>query len=295
MLMICVAITTNAQDDLLDMLEEDEGGSEKVFATFKGIRIVNANTIETTKKKTLEFRITHRFGNMGVASNGGGHTLWGFDQASNIRFSFDYGVTDRLMIGIGRSKTNEHIDGSFKYRILEQTEDFKIPVSIAWYSNAAFSPQKDIDSLWSKVAHRFSYTNQLIIASKITPWLSLEVLPTIVHRNFVRYLVNNANGALDENTLYSLGFAGRIRITKRSAIVFDYFHTFGDFRSGNPNLPYYDPLSIGWEVETGGHVFHINLTNSAGIIAQDFIPNSPDDWSKGGYKFGFNISRVFNF
>lgn len=287
----CLLLVTNGSAFGQDEKEKPE----LVKTMFKGIRVVNANTVETVQKNTLEFRIVHRFGNIGVSSNGGGHTLWGFDQASNIRFSLDWGVTDKLMIGLGRSKTNEHIDGSVKYRFLEQTKDFSMPVSVAWYSNMAFTPQKDPDTLWTKTAHRFSYTHQLIVGSQITPWLSLEVLPTMVHRNFVRYLVNTDNGnAEDENTMFALGAAGRLRITKSSAIVFDYFHAFSDYRTNNATNPFYAPWSVGYEIDTGGHLFHLNLTNAVGIIENDFLINSPDDWGKGGYKFGFTIARVFN-
>lgn len=295
-IIIFVTLSLPAQDDLMNMLEEEvetEKKPEKIFASFKGIRLINANTIETTKKKTLEFRITHRFGNMKIGKSEGNHTFWGMDNASNIRFSLDYGVTEKLSIGIGRSKINEHIDGNLKFRFLEQQTE-GTPLSIAYFVSAAVSPALNVDGIFDDMVNRFSYTHQVIVASKLTRSISLEILPTLVHRNYIDgTALHPSNSSTDNNDLFALGFAGRFKITKRMAFVVDYFLSFSEFRSSGNG--YYDALGLGIEIETGGHVFHINLTNSAGIIENDFIPNTNDSWGEGEYKFGFNISRVFNF
>lgn len=290
--LLVITYTANAQDDLMDMLQESDSTAkpEKVAYTFKAIKLINANTIETTKKKTLDFRITHRFGSMKIGEDIGKHTLWGIDNASNIRFSFDYGLTDKLSIGIGRSKINEQIDGNLKFRFLDQKEK-GFPVSVAYFANAAISPVSDIPN--DDFANRWSYTHQLIIASKISRGISLEVLPTLVHRNYVTADVNPDNGSVDENDLYAIGFAGRFKITKRFAFVADYFMPVSEFRTTSNS--YYDALGVGIEIETGGHVFHVNLSNSAGIIENEYIPNTRDSWGNKDYKLGFNISRVFNF
>jgi len=134
----------------------------------------------------------------------------------------------------------------------------------------------------------------LIIASKITRGLSLEVLPTYVHRNFVdQTMLHPENGSVDKNDLFAVGFAGRFKFTKRMAFVVDYFYTFSEFRDADNG--FYNALGVGVEIETGGHVFHINVTNSAGLIENDIIPSTTSDWGKGEYKLGFNISRVFSF
>ncbi|MCB0402859.1 MAG: hypothetical protein KDD41_12300 [Flavobacteriales bacterium] len=293
-LFLLPSLTVFSQDDLMNMLEEEtnnEAKPEKVTATFKAIKLINANTIETTKKKTLDFRITHRFGNMETSNAAGKHTLYGLDNASNIRFSLDYGLTDKLSVGVGRSKTREHIDLNLKYRFLEQKEK-GLPVSAAYYTNMAISPVADVPE--DKFANRLSYVHQLIIASKITPGISLEVLPTFVHRNYVdKSNLHPKNNSADENDLMALGFGGRFKLTKRFALVADYFMGFSEFRDGDN--AYYDALAVGVEIETGGHVFHINLSNSEGIIENDFIPNTRGSWGKEEYKLGFNISRVFTF
>jgi hypothetical protein len=280
--------------DLMDMLESEEiaiSEPEKIAYTFKAIKLINANTIETTKKKTLEFSITHRFGNMDLGNGDGKHTLYGLDNASNIRFSLDYGLTDKLSIGFGRSKTNEHLDWNLKFRFLEQKKG-GMPVSVAYFTNLALTPVANIPD--NDFANRLSYTHQLIIASKISRGISLEILPTLLHRNYVRFLgYHPDNGSTDENDLMALGFGGRFKITKRMTFLVDYFLTFSEFRaSGND---FYNSLGVGVEIETGGHVFHINLTNSSGIIENDFLPDTRDSWGNDGYKMGFNISRVFSF
>ena len=283
-----------AQDDLMNMLEGEvskDATPKKITATFKDTRLILANTIETTKKKTLAFNITHRFGNMELGESQGNHTMWGLDNASNIRFSLDYGITDRLSVGIGRSKVQEHIDGNLKYRFLEQIKG-GMPISAAYFTNAAIAPTANVPQ--DEFANRWSFTHQLIIASKLTKGISLELLPTLVHRNYVdQRIVHPTNGSVDESDLFALGFAGRFKITKRMAFVVDYFLPFSKFRDSSNG--YYDPFAVGIEIETGGHVFHINVSNSAGIIENDFIPNTTDAWNKGEYKLGFNISRVFSF
>lgn len=285
-----------AQDDLMSMLEDEtaaEAVAEKVSATFKGIKLINANTIETTKKKTLEFRITHRFGNMQLGKAASTHSLGGLDNASNIRFSLDYGLTDNISIGIGRSKTFEHIDGNLKWRFLSQ-KTMGMPISVAYFTNVAVTPAVASDDRYDNVGNRFSYTHQLIIARKFSPGISLEILPTFVHRNLVdQTILHPTNNSADENDLISIGFAGRVKVSKRVALVADYFLSFSEFRDSENG--YFDPVSVGIEIETGGHVFHVNVSNSAGIIENDFIPYTTDSWGDGNYKLGFNISRVFNF
>tara|TARA_B100000809_G_scaffold224679_1_gene235022 strand:- start:6129 stop:7046 length:918 start_codon:yes stop_codon:yes gene_type:complete len=295
--LVCFSVA-NAQDDLMKMLEEESAADyepEKVLATFKGTAVINAQTIQTVKKNTLEFNIAHRFGDMDISnkkgSNLGGHTLYGLENASNIRFSLTYGITDKLSVGLGRSKMNEHVDGNLKVRFLEQKES-GLPISAAYFTSAAVSFVADVSG--NKFENRLSYAHQIIIASKITRGISLEVLPTFVHRNYVdQTIIHPTNASVDENDIFAIGVAGRFKITKRMAFVFDYFHTFSKFRDSDNG--YYDAIGAGIEIETGGHVFHINVTNSAGLIANDIIPSTTSDWGRGEYKLGFNISRVFSF
>jgi hypothetical protein len=292
-LLFLFSLSAAAQEDLLLLLNEEQK-DEKVAALFKSARVINAQTSETVSAGVLDFRITHRFGNMGSNAGGGPHNLWGFDNASNIRFSFDYGITDRLQAGIGRSKFREHLDGSLKFKLLEQTTQ-KIPFSVTLFTITAFTPERDFAGRYRKPEHRFSFAHQVIIARKFSEGFSFALLPSWVHRNLADSDINPANMASETNDFFSLGMTGRLRVTRRMAIVADYFYNFSAYRRNNPSRPYFNPLSVGLEIETGGHVFHVNLSNSAGIIENDFIPDTRDTWYDGGFKLGFHISRIFYF
>lgn len=294
-----------AQDDMLSMLDSAGGKKthECVIATFKGSKIINMQSTETVKARTMDFSVTHRFGNIGNKSGGGVHTLYGFDASTDIRIGFDFGITDNLTLGIARSKAEEMIDGLVKYRLLCQTTDNHIPLSLAIFADAGYTPQPASQFYSGMVMnsdfkqndiHRFSYTTQLLIARKFGWRFSLQLTPTYQHRNYVLGSINADNGASETNDLMSMGAGFRFKLTKRFAIIGDYYYTFSKYRTNNAANPFYNPLALGIEIETGGHVFHINLTNASGIIENNYIPNTTDSWLKGGYKFGFNISRVFN-
>ncbi|MCH8317851.1 MAG: hypothetical protein IIA88_05040 [Bacteroidetes bacterium] len=274
-----------AQDDLMDLLEEEEQESEHVIATFKTTRLINAHTIETVGAKNLDFRITHRFGNVG-GSSGGINTLYGFDNVTDIRLAFEYGVTDNLTIGVGRSKGG-FLDGFIKYKALQQTADNKIPFAVTLLANTGLKTVgKDgiADSLF-KYAYRHSYVFEAIIARKFSSNFSFELIPLLIHRNIVEFN--------DENDLFALGVGLRYKFTPSMAILLDYFYTFSDIRT--PDLGYYAPLGVSFEIETGGHVFQITFTNVPTIVENQFIPDSPHNWQDWEFKFGFNISRVFQF
>lgn len=293
-----------SQDDLLSLVGDTEDeGPRKVYATFKTLRIGNAQTIETVKKRHLDFRIAHRFGNIYDSDlenpiNETFQSFFGFDNASDIRFGFDYGVTDNISIGIGRSKMNKLIDGTLKWKILHQTTDFKMPISLAFYSSVGYS-HAPTSTLYSGIEqdfttnelHRFNYFNQVIIASKISDWLSLELLPSYLYRNFIKESINSNNLAEDQNGFFTLGFGGRIKLTKRLSFIGDYFYNFPEYYRDNENAC--NPLSLGFEIETGGHVFSLFCTNASGLIENNFIPYTTDSWAKGQIKFGFCISRTF--
>ena len=284
-LMLAIATSVHAQDDLLDALVDSTySTNQPVLATFKTTRLVNVHSVETVKKRGLDFRVTHHFGD--VAGQGGGvHTLYGMDQSADIRIAFEYGISDKMTVGAGRSKIGEMLDGYFKYRLLTQTQDNRIPVSATLLANMAFTPAKAATDEYDNAAHRLSYTYQLLIAHKFNEKLSLQLTPSFLHRNYIFDLA-------DKHDLLSVGLGGRLKLTKRFALLLDYLYTFSELRQ-KENSGYYAPLGLGVEIETGGHVFHMFFTNNAGIIENAFIPNTTSSWLKGEFKFGFNISRVF--
>jgi hypothetical protein len=291
-----------AQDDLLSLVDEKQP-SKKVYATFKTYKLGNGQSVETVKKKNLDYRIAHRFGNLynsavNDALNTAAHSAFGFDAASDIRNSLDYGILDNLTVGIGRSRFHEMVDGSVKWRFLTQTTDFKIPVSIAFYGDMGYTTMatsqiysgitKDFPT---KESHRINYFSQLIIASKITPWLSLQVTPSFLHRNYIQQRINTSNGIEDQNDLFLLGFGGRIKLTKRLCLIGDFYYNFNGFYRNNSAA--YNALMFGFEMETGGHVFSLQFTNATALLENSFISNTTDSWSKSQIKFGFCISRTF--
>jgi hypothetical protein len=294
-----------AQDtDLLSMVEDEPKKNEPVYATFKTFRLGNAQTIETVKKNHLDFRIAHRFGNIYDSDlpnpiNQTFQDFFGFDNNNDIRFSFDYGITDDITIGIGRSSYNlKLVDGSIKWKLLKQTTNFKMPVSVTFFGDIGYThePTSAIYAGTNKTfetneMHRFNYVSQLIIASKLNKSISLEVLPTWVHRNFIKQRINTNNDAEDVNAFMALGIGGRIKMTKRVCLIGDYFYNFAPFFQNNDKATM--PLSFGVELETGGHVFSLFFTNASGLIENNFIPYTNDQWTKGQVKFGFNISRTF--
>jgi hypothetical protein len=278
----------HAQDDLLKMAMEGSASKhENVVATYKTTKLINAQTNETVHKRTLDFRVGHRFGNMGKYTDGKSaiHTLYGLDASTDIRIAFEYGINDNITVGFSRTKIKENLEGLVKYRIIQQTTDNHIPAGITFFGNCVITPQKDAAKLYDKTSRRMTYIAQLIVSRKFNSRLSASLLPTYNHRNYV--FDRNEN-----NDIFALGGALRFRVTKSSCIVADYFYSFDEYRI-NRSSTYYNPLGIGFEMETGGHVFTVMFTNAAGLLENEFIPYTTDSWKEGGIKFSFNISRNF--
>ena len=318
------ADTSSTASALDDIMSSSTPKHQEVAYTFKGTRIINGQSIEMTKKNALDFRVTHRFGN--IADKNAGHTLAGFYSVSDVLFSFDYGVTRDLSVGLAFSKgagpLQELYNANIKYRVLKQTTDFHIPFTITLYGNATVSGMKrdpftsekwryiTTDSVTGlstghgSAAHRFSYLLQALIACKATDWLSLQLSPTFLWRNYVGPGIRTDMGQ-DRNGMFFLGFSARAKLTKRQAIVFEYFlpitRTGATYREyfpmlkGHMNSQFYPCMNIGYEVETGGHVFTINLSNTQGLMENDFLPYTSANWAKGEFRLGFTISRIFQF
>jgi len=291
--------------DLLHMMDSAQNTPATVkpelAPTWKDTRLIDAQTTKIPAPAVMEFRIMHRFGDVGGNGNGGFHTLYGFDIASDILFSFEFGIVKNLMIGISRSKQQELIDLTAKYKFLTQKVD-GMPISAAIYEDIGTSPQVNA-SFYSgapantppNFADRISYFSELIVDRRFNDHISIELLGGLSHRNYVLANVNADNNATDENNIPFAGIAGRFMFNKHSGIVFDYYYLFSQYRTNNTASPYSLPFSIGYEVETGGHVFEINFTNASFLDENNIIPNTQSSWLKNeGFKLGFSISRVFN-
>ena len=286
--LLLTAPGANAQDSLMTLLQsKSSGGNETTIATFKSTKIISAQTNETVKKGNLDVRISHLFGNIGTEAGGGGvHTFYGLDQSNDIHIGFDYGISDRLMVSYGRNKRQENLSGAVKFRLLQQSTNNKIPLAITLFANATYTPKNDPEKIYSPMTRRTTYFAQAIIARKFSSKFSFEIFPSFLHRNLVDLRVNPE----DKNDLISLGAGGRLKLTHSFGIIADYFYSF---RKESTGIALYNPLSVGVEIETGGHVFSIMFTNASGLLENDFIPNTTDSWNNGGYKLSFNISRIF--
>ena len=286
-LFMALRLVAHAQDadSLLRSLSTDSV-PVPVDAVFKATRVVLSHSSETQKKHDLDLRIRHHFGDIG-GKFGSAHTLYGLDLAADLFIGLDYGVSDDLTVAIGRSKTDELFNFSGKYKLLQQKSSGKMPLNLTlfaqlgWVAREPFSEREFVD-----YSDRFSYFLQGIISRKFSQRLSLEVMPGYLIRNRVA----DVN---DQENLFVMGFAGRMKLTKRLSFVADYTLVNGLSRPDNLSTEYYNPLGVGLEIETGGHIFSLNFMNAEHIIENNFIPNTRKSWTDGGVRFGFTISRNF--
>lgn len=271
-------VIAQQEQDLLSLLGREET-TEYAAASFKTTRVINLHSIENTSYGVLDVKISHRFGFI----NNGIYDLFGLDE-STIRIGLEYGISDRFTIGAGRSSYQKTYDGFVKYKILRQSRGLKnMPVTVAVLGTTAIQTLEwahpNRDNLFSS---RLSHVGQLIIGRKFSNSFTLQLSPTMVHRNLVVT-------AAEENDVFALGMGGRLKIHKRFSINAEYIYVLPDqIAPINRNS-----LSIGVDIETGGHVFQLHFTNSTSMIEKGFIAETLGNWGDGGIHFGFNISRVF--
>ncbi len=267
------------EEDLLALLDDGEKETYITTAAFKTTRVINGHSIENAAKGVLDVKISHRFGFI----NSGISDLFGLDNAT-IRIGADYGVTDRLMLGFGRSSFEKIYDGYLKYRLIRQSSGKnQVPLSVSYMTAMAITtiPFTDPDRE-NFVSSKMTYVHQFLIARKFNDKFSLQLMPTLVHRN----LVVNAN---IDNDVYSLGIAFRQKLSNRLTVNGEYYYVFPDQIADE----FKNSLSIGFDIETGGHVFQLHFTNSTSMVHKGFIAETLGDWTEGDIHFGFNISRVF--
>lgn len=266
-----------AQDDLLDLLDETDESVNYTIATFKGTRIINGHSTKLRKKKVLEFLISHRFGRI----NNGIYEFFGLDEA-NIRLALEYGITDVLNIGVGRSSFDKTYDGFVKWKFLRQkTGAQRSPVSMALFSSYAINSVR-AEGQNINFEDRIGYTFELLIARKFNSDFSFQLIPGMVH-------LNSVPSAEDDNDIYYLGGGLRYKLTRSSALTMEYYYRFNPLTSTET----FDVIGFGFEIETGGHVFQLMFTNTLAPFEKGFITETVDDFWDGDIRFGFNISRTF--
>jgi hypothetical protein len=270
-----------AQQELMKELESSQTADvDYAFQTFKGTRIVNGHTVETKPKGTLEFIFAHRFG----AVNGGLYELFGLDNAY-VRYGLDYGITDNLSVSYGRNSVDKTMDGYAKYKLLRQSKGGKnVPITVTALGGIAYrsSPKKENVPAGFKNIDRLAYVGQLLIARKFNPKLSLQLMPKFIHKNAV-------DQSFEKNDQIAIGVGGRLKVTKSVAVTSEYYYRL-DVMEGNP---YNNTFGIGVDIETGGHVFQILLTNTRGLTERAFITETEGDFADGDIHLGFNVTRTF--
>ncbi|CAN5198610.1 DUF5777 family beta-barrel protein [soil metagenome] len=280
---------TSSADSLLNAMNMNtDTKAVPVIATFKSTRLILSETSETVKKNNLNFVVIHRFGDI-AGAEGGGKTFFGFDNSSDIYIGFEYGLGNNLDIDFGRSKFAQLIDLGLKYAIIHQTADDATPIAVTLLGKAGLKPYKN-DGSFNTYTDRFAYVAQAIIARKFSSTFSMQLTPTFIRDNATFPFVPG-----NENQFFALGVAGRLKISKRFGIIVDYAHPFSTFRqnSTGPNS-FYDPLGVGIEIETGGHVFTINFSNAKAISETNYLSNTQSSWGKGQFRIGFTITRIFD-
>ncbi len=269
---------TQTDSGLLGLLG-DEQITEYVTNAFKSPRVINGHSMEMLREGVLDFRILHRFGEISA----GAYEMFGLDNAT-MRMGFDYGITNDLTIGIGRSTNFKEFDGFLKYRFLRQSTGQKnMPLALAGVAGITYIGLKDpFPGEEINPGRRTAYYLQLIAGRKFSEKFSLQIAPFMVYRNFT-------TGSLDPNALFGTEIGGRYKLSNRIALVADYNLAINRF----PGIVSHNPLSLGVDIETGGHVFQLHFSNAVGMTERSYISDANGDWANGEIRFGFNLSRVF--
>jgi len=264
---------------------------EYVFGTFRSCQLVNAQTSEMVQPKSFEFSIRHRFGMIGPDSSSY-EQLLGLDLPANIRFGFVFPLTQKINIGIGRTKNEKTFDGEIKYLLLHQTEDNKMPLSVVVYFNAAIKSSRfpkvseyaffsdGVTPFKYNFNHRIAYCSQLIITRKISEYFSMQITPVYIYKNLVRPGGENRTVSVPVSCIYKTGL--------HSSLVFEYAYRFNN-RPPENNYP----LSVAWEIGTTGHIFQLVATSSGELVEQEVYTKNGYNYLKGKFALGFNIRRTF--
>jgi len=274
---------TTSADSLLNSIAGDN--SKEYAAVFESSRLILSQSSETVKKNNLNFLVLHRFGDL-AGSVGGGKTFFGLDNIGDVYIGFEYGLTNNLTVGLGRSALpvgGGLADLELKYAVLHQTNDNSTPVALTLIGEVGLRPY----STFSAFSDRFSYFAQAIVARKFSPVFSFQIAPSVVQNNLPMPDV-----AGNEELFLSLSATASLKISKLMSVVVDYAHPFSSFRNANG---FSDPLGFGIQTVTGGHVFTINITNARAVSEINYLSNTTSDYFRGQYRLGFTISRTFDF
>ncbi|MGB5364594.1 MAG: DUF5777 family beta-barrel protein [Aureibaculum sp.] len=263
------------KDSVVDKPERD---------AFESSYVIDNATNVLLNKNSLEVQMQHRFGLINETNSLAG--IYG--DGANIRIGLTYAIHDRVSIGFGTTKNDRLQDFNWKVALLRQTRSDKVPVSVSYYGN--FTIDARPESTFNLVQDRYSYFNQLIIARRFSPKVSLQIAPSISHFNAVE--------SFKENDRIAIAFGGRIKISPQTSILFDYSQPITQFGEDPDNLDLdlnLPGISLGVEFATSAHEFQLFVTNYSGIVPQQNYMKNQNDFFNGDFLIGFNITRIYNF
>jgi len=233
-----------------------------------------SHSIEMLRAGVLDFRILHRFGKV----SGGTYEFFGLDGPATVRLGLDYGLTNNISFGIGRSAYKKELDGFLKFRPLQQSSGpGSFPISVVAVAGVTYAADTITKRYHS--SDRFAFYWQALIGRKFNDAITIQIMPTVLHKNIV------AQG--EKNDLFAGGVGARFKLSKRISFNLDYYYVLNQVQGIS------NPLSVGFDIETGGHVFQLHFTNAKGINERAFLAETSDHWDNGDIQFGFNISRSF--
>lgn len=270
---------------LLTVAQEEEKKDEKVIEkierpAFESALLIDNPTNVLFNKNTLEVQMQHRFGLINEKNSLAG--IYG--DGANIRIAISYAIHDRLTLGFGTTKNRRLQDFNWKLALLRQTRSNSMPMSVSYYGNFIIDARQP-EGRFYYLQHRWSHFNQLIIAKRFSPNVSLQIAPSVSHYNLVE------NGL--ENDMVGIAFGGRFKISPQTSIIFDYSQPLSKI-----SMEEYKPepgFSLGAEFATSAHSFQIFVTNYNGIVPQQNYMQNQNDFFNGDILIGFNITRNYNF
>ena len=268
------------EDDLLKELD-NLNQNETIFElpAFKALQIGNLQSTKVVDNAEFYMVVAHRFGTL----QNGIDDFFGLDQA-NTKIQLLYGLLPNLQVGISRDSYEKTYSGTAKYKVFRQSN--KVFANLSLYTSVDINTQLQ-KSIYPELqtSDRFSYTAQILASRSFSQKLSLQLAPIFVRHNLqdLNYTITPTYNQI------LLGFGGRYKLLKRLSFNLDYAYNF----SKNSNSLYYNPLTMGIDIETGGHVFQLLFTNSRASNDSSFLTETTGDWTQGEISFGFNIVRVF--
>lgn len=273
-IILLFVVKSHSQSDLLTELDSIPKEPSYATATFKGLQIVTLQSTKMPAKREFYFVVSHRFGSV----KGGISNFFGFDDATT-KIGGIYGVTNWLSVSASRHTLLKVYEAGLKYRILRQGDQFLF--DIVGYNTVdvnSFLTREEYPGL--EFSNRLTYINQILVSHKFSESLSMEIVSSFIHKNIY-------NPIIESDNQFSLGVGGRMKMTKRMSLTFEYLNNFD-----TPGY-YENPLSIGLDVETGGHIFQLIFSNSQAMTESGYLTTASGDWRMGDVFFGFNLYRVF--